>query len=232
MNTMMDVNNLHENNTAIAITSDRHWYVGGFLGTQLKTDGNTKIPSINAKPPLTSEPIYHKGYNLSFNVGYKFYKSFRVESEFAYQFLPMKKINNAIGFGTVTNVSDSYTKLSALFINSYYDFRLFQHWIPYVGVGIGYVAVRNTIKPSPPIPVSPDLFFTKKNINYNAVGYQGMLGLFYQLRDNVILGLKYKYFSTLEMKATGQTNLGPDGYKTKQKISNNTILFGVNYFFY
>ena len=40
------------------------WYIGGFLGTQLNANGNTKIPSIASKPPLTSEPVYDKGYNL------------------------------------------------------------------------------------------------------------------------------------------------------------------------
>lgn len=208
-----------------------HWYVGGFLGAQLAANGNTEIPSIASKPSLTSEPVYDKGLVLSVNVGYKFRESFRIEGEFVRQDLPINKINNAIGFGTVTNVSNSHTELFSLFVNSYHDFRLSQHWMPYLGVGIGYVAVRNTIKPTSPISVAQNIFFTEKELNYYTFGYQGILGVDYQLADNFILSLNYKYFSTFEKQVAGQTNLGMDGYQTKQKITTNTVLFGVKYFF-
>ena len=134
----------------------------------------------------------------------------------------MNKINDAIGVGIVTNLKNSHTELFSLFVNGYYDFSLCQHWIPYLGVGAGYINVRNSIKPTPPIPVSQNLFFTKKTLNYNTFGYQGILGMEYQLTNNIILSLRYKYFSTFEMKTTGQTNLGADGYKTKQKVTSNT----------
>lgn len=216
---------------ANTITPAENWYIGGFLGSQFQTNGDTEIPSIASKPPLTSEPVYGEGYALNLNVGYKFLKSFRIEGELAYQNLPIKKINNAVGVGIVTNVKNSDTQLSSLFFNSYYDLKLYQHWISYLGVGIGYVDVRNTIKPTPPVPVSQNLFFTRKNVNYDTFGYQGILGVGYQLTHNVILNLNYRYFSTFETKATGQTNLGPESYKTKQKITTNAILFGVRYCF-
>ncbi len=223
---------LYAKNSSIIQTKPvRHWYLGGFLGTNLSTSGDTRIPSILSKPSLTSEPVYDRGYVLGLNVGYRFHHSFRIEGELAYQNLPMNKIRDAIGQGITTNVRDSQTRLFSLFVNGYYDFRLFQRWMPYFGLGVGYVEVNNTIKPVSPVPVGPGLFFTKKTLNYNTFGYQGMLGVQYQLTQNVALELNYKYFSTFEAKTRGRTNLGPDGYKTKQTIINNMISFGVRCFF-
>lgn len=207
------------------------WYISGFLGTHLSANGRTKIPAIASDPPLTSHPVYNKGYNIDLGIGYKFHQSFRIEGQLGYQDLPMKKINDAIGPNTVTQVKNSDTKLFSFFINGYYDLRLSRHWIPYFGAGLGYLKVWNAITPTPPIPVAPGLFFTEKKINYNTFGYQGILGIAARLPHNILLNLNYKYFSTFDKKAMGRTNLGPDGYLTKQRVTSNVVSFGIIYFF-
>lgn len=216
---------------AITTNPSYYWYIGSFLGMQFTANGNTKIPSIFSKPPLTSKPVYHCESTVGLNVGYKFYKSFRVEGEFAYQDFPMNKIIDAVGPDTVTNVKNSATELFSFFINNYYDLKLDQHWISYLGAGLGYVVVQNIIRPIPPIPVSAGLFFTKKELNYDTFGYQAVLGLAYQLSHNLIFNLNYKYFSTFKINATGRTNLGPDDHKTKQRVTSNAVSFGISYFF-
>lgn len=220
---------------ANTITSEQanRWYMGGYLGTQFSASGKTKIPSINSNPPLTSYPAYHSKGSFGVSIGRKLNKLFHIEGEFGYQVLPVYKIGNAIGLNTVTNVKNSYTEQFSFFINGYYNLLKFdqQSWIPYLGVGLGYIRAKNTIKPTPPIPVSEGLFFTKKHLDYNSFGYQGTLGLAYHLTHNIVLNLNYRYSSTFDTKAVGRTNLGPDRYKTKQRIAINTILFGINYYF-
>ncbi len=209
----------------------RHWYLSSFLGTQFNATGKTKIPSIDAsRPPLTSQPVYDKGYALNLSVGYEFHHAFRLESEFKYQNLPMKKIIDAIGPNTVTNVKNSNTQLFSVFLNSYYDFHLSQHWMTYLGAGVGYVKINNTIKPNPAIPVQ-NLFFTRKELNYNSFGYQGIIGIAYKLKHHFLIALAYNYFSTISKKTRGKTNLGPDGVITKQRVATNNIFVGVSYFF-
>lgn len=213
--------------------SENHWYFGMYAGAIFSANGDTHIPSIFSKPPLTSEPVYHSGAAGGLNIGYQLPNAFRIESELNYQYLPMSKINNAIGEGTVTYVTHSHTNLFSLFINSYYDFYIVNcsRFHPYFGVGAGYVKVKNTIQPAPPIPVAPGLFFTKKDINYDTAGYQGILGAAYKLNNQTYINFNYKYFSTLNQNATGHTNLGPDGYKTRQKIKDHIISIGVQYYF-
>jgi opacity protein-like surface antigen len=206
-----------------------YWYTGMFLGTQLSANGNTTIPSINSKPPLTSEPVYNTGYIINLNAGYKFHKLSRIEAELAYRNLPMEKIKNAIGEGTETNVENSNTELFSFFVNGYYDLSINQRWMVYFGAGVGYVQVKNTIHPSPPIQVSESTFFTLKELDYNTSGYQGITGIAYKLTRNINLHFAYKYFSTFEATKTARTNLGPDSYETKQKVITNTISFGVSF---
>src|SRR3990167_9702874 len=126
------------NTKTFAATTSQHWYTGGFLGTSLKASGKTKIPSIDSKPPLTSEAVCGSGYMFGLNLGYKFAAPFRIETELAYQNLPIKKIDDAIGPGTVVETKNSATTITSLFINGYYDLRLFPKFTPYLGLGLGY----------------------------------------------------------------------------------------------
>jgi opacity protein-like surface antigen len=210
---------------------DPNWYVGGNLGTHFSSNGDTYIPSIFSKPPLKSEPMYRSGISTNLNLGYTFLRSFRIEGEIGYQNLPMYKINDAIGAGTVIYAKNSNTNLFSTFINAYYNFNGFNRLIPYIGLGSGYVNVQNIIKPNPPIPVSPNVFFQKKILTYDTWGYQGILGAMYQLKQNICLGLNYRYFATFKQEKTGHTNIGPDGYKTKQEITTNIVSIAIQYAF-
>ena len=211
----------------------KHWYIAGFLGKSNNVSGDTKIPSIVSRPPLTSEPVYQTGNTFEFAFGNQVISNFRIEGMMSYQDLPMNKINNAIGQGTVTYVNDSYTRLFSFFANAYYDFNSDPAWIvhPYIGLGGGYVNIKNMIRPASPIPVAPGIFFTKKELNYATFGYQGIFGITYPLSKNFLLDLNYKYFATLKKETTGFTNLGSDQYQTSQKISDNMISLGVRYYF-
>jgi opacity protein-like surface antigen len=212
--------------------SNKKWYLSWSIGSSLSANGDTHIPSINSKPPLKSEFVYNGGNFLGLTVGYRI-NPFRIEGEFAYQNLPTNKLNDAIDVGSVTIVEHSYTNLYTIFLNGFYDFKFANSSLPYpyVGFGTGYVYVKNMIKPNPPIPVTSTEFFTKKEINYPTWGYQGVVGILYQVQNNFLINLNYKYFSTVNHKVTGQTNLGPDGYRTQQRIINNIISLGLQYYF-
>lgn len=207
------------------------WYVGGLIGAPFSVSADTSIPSIAGRPPLTSQPVFTTGYDLALRFGYLFQSHIRLEGQVGYQNVPMSKINNAIGANTVTPVSNSYTSLLSALLNAYYNFDLNSRFVPYVGIGAGVVRVNNMIKPTAPIPVAPGLFFTRKELNYDTFGYQGLIGLMYQVSNNWNAALEYQYFSTLNNQSTGQTNLGPDSYQTNQRVSTNTIAFSLNYLF-
>lgn len=228
LNAGIDAETIHNTKTTSIVQTKpvRHWYAGGFVGTNIATSGDTKIPG------LTSFPDYDTGYILGINVGHRFDHSFRIEGEFTYQDLPFNKVDDAVGRGTTTKMHDSETTLFTLFVNGYYEFRLFQRCTPYLGFGIGYVDVDNTIKPTTPVQIGPNLFIFKKTIDYNVFGYQGILGINYKLRDHADLELNYKYFSTVEGKGRGKTNLGSEPNKTEQKVVNNIISVGFRYFFH
>jgi opacity protein-like surface antigen len=217
-------------NTSLA--ARRSWYVGGYLGTHFDSNGDTHIPAIGSSPPLKSEPVYQNGFVSQLNLGVRD-ENVRLEGEFSFQNLPMNRINDAIGRGRTIAVSQSYTNLFSFFFNGYYDFNFYTCWkiYPYVGLGTGYVKVRNMIRPSSPIIDVSGLLLTKKEVNYDTWGYQGILGIIYTFTENIHLDFNYKYFATIRNETRGLTNVRLDRYHTKQKITDHMILFGIKYYF-
>ena len=49
--------------------------MGSFLGATASTSGDTTIPALYGKPPLTSEPNYKRGDIIGLNVGCGFNQS-------------------------------------------------------------------------------------------------------------------------------------------------------------
>lgn len=222
----------HFPNTHFWEAQKSNWYFQTSLGTHMDFSANTQIPSIFSKPPLESQPVYAKGSALDFHLGYVFSKPFRIEAEMAYKHLPMRKIQNAIGYGTVTDLNESYTDVFSLFLNGLYDFHFCDSPIfPYVGLGAGYVYIQNQIRPDPIIPVGGGIFFTQKKLTQSTLGYQGMIGLAYSFSKSLRLGLDYRYLQTQARWTRGQTNLGKDSYLTKQKITDSMLALNLMYFF-
>ncbi|MGV6827444.1 MAG: outer membrane protein [bacterium] len=221
---------VHAGTTAAEpIATQGNWYIAGSFGTLFESNGDTRIPSIFSKPPLTSSPVYDNGQQATLAIGLGVGDNIRVEAEYAYRDLPMTRIKNAIGAGTVTQVNNSSTELESLFINVLYDFQPLDKWHPYAGIGGGYLQVENTIRPNPKIPVGPDQFFTRKTLDYDTPGLQGTIGISYQLTNRLQLGMDYRALMTRAQKTTGDTNLGEDFYKTRQEITTQSLNLAIRY---
>lgn len=220
-----------ENTTKRSSAPQSTWYIQTDLGTQFAFKADTEIPSIFSKPPLRSQPIYRAGPQLGLHIGYLFNKPFRLETELSYRHLPMSQIQNAIGEGSVTALKQSYTDVYSIFLNGLYDFHLSDAPIfPYMGLGAGYVYVKNQIRPDPSIPVGGGIFFTQKKLFQHTWGYQGIIGIAYSLSPSFRLGLDYRYLETRAQWTRGETNLGKDGYLTKQKLTDSMLACNLTYF--
>jgi opacity protein-like surface antigen len=113
------------------------------------------------------------------------------------------------------------TAVGAALINGYYDFYNEDNdptWIPYLGLGIGYSHVRNTVTFSVPYLFDEHFNFTRKVNKSTPIG-QAIIGISYYYSDTTAFGLDYRYVTTRNIKQLGS------------KISTNTLNLNFNYWF-
>lgn len=135
------------------------------------------------------------------------------------------------------------TIMGAAFFNVYYDFWDEDNdpsFIPYVGLGIGYATVRNSLKYSFPFdgttygsyygttPFIPGSMINgrfvaaesyKYRINTSSPLGQGILGLSYYMSDYTSFGLDYRYILTAVSSKLGS------------RVNLNTLNLNVNFSF-
>ncbi len=104
------------------------------------------------------------------------------------------------------------TQIFTLMGNVFYDIEQlsFNHFTPFVGVGIGYAATNFTkgynasIDPSVP-PLEGQLILSildalGGSVNDNLFAYQGTVGLSYDIKANASVDLSYRYLRTSPAK--------------------------------
>lgn len=196
---------------AFAVEPAEGWYAGFMLGGSYAPSQNFTfytpfLPTI----PISSKLTYNFGGNVAGQFGYRCGK-FRYEGELLYNINTFDKIrtqgftlnrnvgSNVFGFSMKGNTST----LAGIF-NVYYEFYDESYsdtkWVPYLGLGIGYAAVRNSLN-----------FYhnsTKLNVNDNShtenspIG-QVMGGINYFFTDNVSLGSDLRYWTTRKIDNFG-----------------------------
>ena len=196
------------------------WY-GGFIV------GGSKPPNIhlNVISPLNllsgqSELSYSVLGNIGGQLGYRA-NQFRVEGEFFYNNNPYKHLHiggidipNAgapattvqqlsIASKTVTNpfTFSGYTNTYALMFNGFYDFYIpnyTEKWVPHVGLGLGYEAVKNYFvffnNDSNGLTSTSTSKGYRQSVN-NLAG-QAIVGLSYFLTDHTSFAFDYRYLSS------------------------------------
>lgn len=173
-------------------------YAGIFVGGTM-----TPPATLHFIHPLTLGPTSGK-LNYSYygdiggELGYR-YNQFRMESELLFNQSPFRKFT--IGDFQVTNSKSSgirfsgFTRTAALMINGIFDaYSIFDQtcYVPYVGIGIGYARVQNSVKLFNNNVVIPG---TSLSNHQNGGAAQFILGLNYFMDDFTTIGLDYRYFT-------------------------------------
>lgn len=221
------------------------WYAGFIVGGSKPPDINFNvIDPIELKSGL-GVLTYSVLGNLGGQLGYRV-NQFRVEGEFFYNNNPYKHLeidglnipNNGSPATTIQQLSiqsktvpnpftfTGYTQTFALMFNGIYDIYIpnyTEHVVPYVGAGIGYEQVKNSI-----------LFFnngTATNtassesgtviVSNNFAG-QAIVGLSYFLTEYTSFSFDYRYLSSTRAdKADSQRN----------SFTSRPQLYSVNFVF-
>jgi opacity protein-like surface antigen len=174
---------------ALAQTDRPDFYVGihGELSWVQETDlevGGTSIGDLE----------YDVEYAAGAALGYRpdtqgFLGQTRYELEVMYREGDFDNLSNAtIAPGGFGGSIESYVVMA----NAYYDFNIWDRWVPYVGAGVG-AAQHN---------------FDSITINVDdddtVLAYQGMLGIAYKLQpyEHTLIGLGYRYFGTTDPEFT------------------------------
>lgn len=171
------------------------WYAGLMLGgTKLEDiDFQVRLSALY-NLPLTGKIQYQNAWGEALQLGYR-YDKFRFEGELFYTSHDYSKM---IGQMTLTN-RPNYFGLSAkgttsfwtLFFNGFYEFYRTEqelNWVPYLGLGIGYISLGN------------DLSFSYQGLEsyyrhdrVSGIMGQAIAGLSYFFYDNFSLSLDLRY---------------------------------------
>lgn len=176
---------------------------------------------------LTSGTInYRVGGNFSGHLGYRIC-NFRAEGELLFNYSPLSNVKVA---GATISRHVSFTNpvrlggqsvMGAGFINGYYDFydeEMDPTWVPYVGLGVGYSYLRNTVTFTVPYLFSHVFSVSAKNNESSPVG-QVILGISYYTSDDLSIGLDYRYITTKSLS------------DIHSRLQTHTLNLNFNYFF-
>ena len=145
-----------------ALAEDSNWYVGANVPIMYIDDTDTITTGSSANPQALMAPQipyrakavnkYDTGYKLEGVIGYELGSNFRVELELFYAEADVDKLTYS-GISTTTQQGplaidgktsvpvSGTTEQTGAMLNLWYDFHLGSKWIPYLGVGIGYIEV-------------------------------------------------------------------------------------------
>ncbi|WP_287007487.1 outer membrane beta-barrel protein, partial [Legionella sp.] len=169
---------------------------------------------------------YRVGGNFSGHLGYRIC-NFRAEGELLFNYSPLSTVKVAGAsisrHVTLTNPVrlSGQTVLGAGLINGYYDFydeEMDPTWVPYVGLGIGYSYLRNTISFTVPFLFTDAFSISFRNNESSPIG-QAILGISYFTSDDLSIGLDYRYLTTKSLSGTNS------------RLQTHTINLNFNYYF-
>lgn len=185
--------------------------------------------------------------NVGGQLGYRM-KQFRVEGEFLYNNNPYKHLklgaldipNAGSPATTIQQLSiesrtltqpftfSGYTRTFAVMLNGFYDFYIphyTEHVVPYVGLGIGYEQVKNSIaffnngNSGTSFATSNSSGFHQDINNFAA---QGIVGLSYFVTDYTSFSFDYRYLSSTR---TNQAEKRFNSFSTRPQIYSVNFVF-------
>ncbi len=130
------------------------------------------------------------------------------------------------GYNGKVKVTDedykSEVKSQSLMVNAYFDLNTGTNWTPYVGAGIGYSRLKNSLH-FPGDESNPRYFGSKSKGNF---GWNASVGTTYAFNKNVALDVSYRFtdYGKVEQDVSSEERL-----KVKQRA--NEFNLGVRYSF-
>lgn len=166
--------------SAIAVDG---WYTTVF-------GGYTFVPD-NVDNGLSGVIINHAGFNDGYNVGGSIgYKSNPLRYEAEYTFINASAKSFKVDYIPQYDVS-GYSSANLIMANVFYDTpEMLPALSPYLGVGIGYAYVQDSLSGNGP---RDTVYFSARTSSF---AYQGMLGVTYNFAEHYAAYLGYRYVAT------------------------------------
>ncbi len=185
-------------------------YVGLSAGVNFTSDSDIDFYDHGRRIDLSSSPDSDLGYALSLQGGYAFGGP-RLEAEVTWRSNDIDKFKLR---DTKGHLNGGGIDSIALMGNAYYDIPTGSPWTPYVGAGIGVANVRFDSGEYHRGSQSESLF-----------AYQGIVGLAYNIDQNISIKADYRYFATLDPRFDYGDSIAKTSY------NNHTIMLGFSYTF-
>lgn len=163
-------------------------------------DGTGLDDSVNYEPGWTGGAV----------VGYAFGTGLRTEIEGFYSENNIDDIDTGLGFDVG---AEGETYNAAAMLNVYYDIYMGDSpFVPFVGGGVGASYVN----------IDADTGLGSIDEGSWEFAYQGIVGVGYELSENMVLDASYRYFATTDVDVGAGEDL---------ENSNHKAVLGLKYFF-
>ena len=186
-----------------ASAQDTRWYFNAAAGGNWAQDAAIKIENIGS-----GDLELDLGVRFSAGVGYNLNKNWSVEFDTGFTFNSIDKIK-------IGSESDSFHDSSfshvPLMVNLVYRYPLGAQWETYIGGGAGGVYSVLTLDES-------DLDLDDDDADV-VFGWQAMAGVRYLIRENMSVGVGYKYMGT----AKGEYEINDLGKVEIESVHNHSF---------
>ena len=174
------------------------WYGGLMIGPARAFNLNFNLSNPFTHRPAVGELNYKTSVNVGGQLGYR-YDKFRSEAQLIYD---QSKFNHVqidnLSISSHTNFNgpslSGNTNFFAAMFNTFYEFYqedVEVKLVPYVGLGVGYATVRNSVS----LLYNQQQIFGRSD-NASAPMGQGIIGINYFFSDSRSLALDYRYTTT------------------------------------
>lgn len=200
------------------------WYAGLVVGPTKASDLNFNLTNPFTGFPASGKLKYSTGINGGGQIGYR-YDKFRSEAQFLFNQNNFNTVQ--VGNLSLTAANANSTTSTASFLghtsfiagmfNTYYEFykeEVEVKFVPYVGLGIGYAQVSNSVQ----LFYEERQVFERNDTAYAPIG-QVIAGLSYFFNDVRSISVDYRYTTT------------PKNEALNSSISIQSINFSVNFSF-
>jgi opacity protein-like surface antigen len=178
------------------------WYAGIAAGLSIApdpVDSSGTVTFGSNSYQYTDTLSTDLGFVVDGAFGYKLRSGWRFDIEVGYRRNAFDRYDEVStgsifgGPGTVrsTPVDGSISSVSYM-IDVWYDLQIAEHWMPYVGIGIGGVTTITDVPATVFLPI-PD--------THTDFGFQLGAGLGYAIDDKTVITVDYRYVESIDVEA-------------------------------